>query len=39
MSAPVSITPIDLVGAEALLVVENVAASPRTLRIYVTFEK
>src|SRR5262245_21651187 len=39
MSAPVSITPIDIVGAEALLVVENTAAAPRTLRIYVTFEK
>jgi len=39
MNAPVSIAPIDLVGAEALLVVENQGASPRSLRIYVTFDK
>ena len=39
LNAPVSITPIDLVGAEALLVVENASAAPRSVRIYLTFEK
>jgi hypothetical protein len=39
LSAPVSITPIDLVGAEALMVLENGGAAPRSLRIYVSFEK
>lgn len=39
MNAPVSITPIDLVGAEALMVLENEGATPRSLRIYITLEK
>jgi hypothetical protein len=39
LSSPVSIAPIDLVGAEALLVVENAGAAPRSLRIYLTLEK
>jgi len=39
LNAPVSIVPIDLVGSEALLVVENAGAGPRSLRIYLTLEK
>jgi hypothetical protein len=39
LNAPVSIAPIDIVGAEALMVIENASAAPRSLRIHLTLEK